>query len=132
MPGEVSVSINSERDVVGAREQARKMALEVGFKGTDLTLIATAVSELARNIVQYAKRGEVVVEQVEAGRRGLMVIARDTGPGISDINRAMQDGYSTGGGLGLGLPGAKRLMDDFHIVSEMGKGTTITMKKWLR
>ena len=96
-----------------------------------MTLIATAISELARNIVQYARQGEIVLSAVEGSRRGIQIVARDHGPGISDLELAMRDGYSTGGSLGLGLPGARRLMDEFAIDSEVGKGTTISMKKWL-
>ena len=96
-------------------------------------MIATAVSEIARNIVTYATQGEVTLSEVSAGsRRGVQVLARDEGPGIADIELAMRDGYSTGKSLGLGLPGARRLMDEFEIVSVVGKGTTITMRKWKR
>lgn len=127
------VAITHDGDVVTARQLGREMAKESGFYGSDLTLIATAISEIARNIVNYAERGEVVLSMLEDGsRRGLMVVARDEGPGIPDIDLAMRDGFSTGKSLGLGLPGAKRLMDEFDIQSEIGKGTTITMRKWTR
>jgi serine/threonine-protein kinase RsbT len=127
------VSITHDGDVVTARQLGREMAKESGFYGSDLTLIATAISEVARNIVTYAQRGEVVFSLLQEGpRRGLMVIARDEGPGIPDIELAMRDGFSTGKSLGLGLPGAKRLMDEFEIDSQLGKGTTITMRKWTR
>lgn len=127
----VRVPINGEWDVVTARQEARAVAVALGFGGTLLTVIATAVSEIARNIVNYAGRGEVEISVVEsAGRRGIEIVARDTGPGIPDIALAMQDGFSTGRGLGLGLPGARRLMDDFHIESAPGQGTCITMRKW--
>jgi serine/threonine-protein kinase RsbT len=127
------VPINLEVDIVSARQQGRALAVEVGFSGGDLTLIATAISEIARNIVVYAKRGEILVSPIQDGaRRGILVVARDQGPGIPDVAQAMQDGYSTGKSLGLGLPGAKRIMDDFEIVSEVGKGTTVTMRKWMR
>ena len=96
-----------------------------------MTLIATAISELARNIVQYAQRGEIILSVVEGSRRGIQIVARDQGPGIPDLELAMRDGYSTGGSLGLGLPGARRLMDEFAIDSEVGKGTTVSMRKWL-
>jgi len=100
---------------------------------TDQTLLATAISEVARNIVVYARRGEVVLTAVEShGRRGVMVVARDEGPGIANPEQAMRDGYSTGNSLGMGLPGARRLMDEFELSSALGKGTTITMKKWAR
>jgi serine/threonine-protein kinase RsbT len=105
----------------------------LGLSTGDQALVATAISELARNIVDYAKRGEIILELAEhEARRGMVVIARDEGPGIPDVERAMQDGYSTGNGLGLGLPGVRRLMDEFEIVSQVGKGTTITAKKWAR
>jgi len=109
------------------------MASGMRFSSSELTLIATAISEVARNIVSYAGAGEIILRIVERGqRRGLLVIARDQGPGIADIARAMEDGYSTSRGLGLGLPGSKRLMDEFDLVSEVGKGTEVTMTKWER
>jgi serine/threonine-protein kinase RsbT len=127
------VVITHDGDVVTARQLGRDMAKESGFYGSDLTLIATAISEIARNIVNYAQRGELLFSQLQDGpRRGLMVVARDEGPGIPDIELAMRDGFSTGKSLGLGLPGAKRLMDEFDIQSETGKGTVITMRKWAR
>jgi serine/threonine-protein kinase RsbT len=127
------VPIDHDVDIVAARRRARELATEIGFSGSALTIIATAISEVARNIVVYANRGEIVLTAVQRGnRRGVLVVARDEGPGIPDIPRAMQDGFSTGKSLGLGLPGAKRLMDEFEISSEVGKGTTITMRKWTR
>lgn len=131
MADEVSISIASDVDVVSARQWGRAMAAETGMSSGSQTLVATAISELARNILQYAKRGQIHLRVVQRGdRRGIMVIAEDQGPGIPDISLALQDGYSTSGGLGLGLPGARRLMDEFEIVSEVGKGTTVTMTKW--
>ena len=131
MSGEAHVTIASDADVVAARQLGRTLAAELGFGATDLTRIATAISEIARNIVQYAKRGEMTLRQVrDGGRDGLLVVAEDRGPGIADLSRAMQDGFTSGGGLGLGLPGSRRLMDDFSIESEVGKGTRVTMKKW--
>jgi RNA polymerase sigma factor (sigma-70 family) len=125
------VSVSTNADVVVARQEGRKIAARAGFRATELAVIATAISEIARNIVKFAKRGEVVVSVItENERTGVTVVARDVGPGIPDVERAVQDGYSTYGGLGLGLPGAKRLMDEFDIVSEVGKGTTVTMTKW--
>ncbi|MDQ4148785.1 MAG: anti-sigma regulatory factor [Actinomycetota bacterium] len=116
-----------------ARQTGRQVAEEVGFTGSDLTVISTAISELARNIIQYADHGEIVVAPVnEKGKSGIVVIAKDSGPGIPDIDLAMRDGYSTGVGMGLGLPGARRLMDEFAISSEIKKGTTVMMKKWMR
>jgi serine/threonine-protein kinase RsbT len=127
------ILIDRDGDVVTARQRGRAMAQQVGFSGSDLTIIATAISEIARNIVLYARRGEVIVSPVTQGsKRGLLVVARDEGPGIPDIEQAMRDGFSTGKSLGLGLPGARRLMDEFEIVSETGKGTVVTMKKWTR
>lgn len=131
MAAELQVPIRSDADIVTARQQGRVLATEAGFTGGDLTVIATAISEVARNIVQYAQRGEIVLSLLEKGnKRGVLIIARDSGPGIPDIALAMQDGFSTGKSLGLGLPGARRLMDDFEIVSTVGTGTTITMRKW--
>jgi len=119
-------------DIVTARQQGRTMALELGFEGAEVTLIAAAISEVSRNIVEYAKCGEVVLQvQNHSTRQGLCVVARDEGPGIPDVAQAMQYGYSSRKGLGVGLPGAKLLMDEFEIVSKVGQGTTITMKKWL-
>jgi serine/threonine-protein kinase RsbT len=128
----VMVPIVNEGDIVTARQKGRVMSEQVGFRGSDLTIIATAISEIARNIVTYAGRGEIDLRAVTAnGRRGILVIARDEGPGIPDVSKAMQDGYSTNKTLGLGLPGARRLMDEFEIRSEVGVGTTVTMRKWL-
>jgi serine/threonine-protein kinase RsbT len=130
---EECIPIDSEIDIVTARQKGREMAARLGFSSTELTLIATAISEVARNIVEYARDGEISLSVVAQGdKRGVVVMACDNGPGIPDIKLAMQDGYSTGKSLGLGLPGAKRLMDEFEIVSEVGKGTKITMKKWLQ
>jgi serine/threonine-protein kinase RsbT len=131
--GGVLIPIKCDVDVVEARMAARALATSIGFTGADLVLIATAVSELARNIVEYATSGEVTLCSVHhSSKRGLEVVARDQGPGIADIQKAMQDGFSTARGLGLGLPGARRLMDEFQIESHMGRGTTITFRKWLR
>jgi serine/threonine-protein kinase RsbT len=128
---EVRVEITSDDDVVTARQAGRQLAERLGLGLTDLTLIATAISEVARNITAYAGSGEILVRQVEQqGRNGVQVVASDEGPGIEDIDSALRDGYTTGGGLGLGLPGARRLMDDFAINSQVGRGTTITMTKW--
>jgi RNA polymerase sigma factor (sigma-70 family) len=127
---EICVRIEGDADVVRARQAARALASRLGFSGTDLTLIATAVSEVARNIVRFAESGEVVTELVARPRPGVRVVARDKGPGILDVERALADGFSTYAGLGLGLPGARRLMDEFEVVSEPGHGTTVTMVKW--
>ena len=129
----VVIAIRRETDIVDARQRGRKMAQALGVTGTDLTLIATAISEIARNILLYAGEGEILLQpDADGGREGLTVIARDAGPGIEDIDRALQDGFTTGGGLGLGLPGAKRLMDEFEIDSSPGEGTTVKMTKWCR
>ena len=133
MGDELVVQIRADPDVLLARQKARELAKSLRFSGSELTLIATAISEVARNIVTYAKHGQIVLRLVNQGRRrGIRVIAQDQGPGIADIPRAMEDGYSTSSSLGLGLPGSKRLMDDFNIVSALGKGTTVTMTKWER
>jgi serine/threonine-protein kinase RsbT len=130
---EIHVPISSDADIVIARQQGRALAERIGFTGSNLAVVATAISEVARNIIEYAKRGEIVLKDVnQGGRQGLTVMARDQGPGIPDIALAMQDGYSTAKGLGLGLPGARRLMDEFEIISKVGRGTTVTMKKWVR
>src|SRR5712664_4553117 len=130
---EIRIAIDRVSDVVDARQKGRTLAAQIGFSGGDLTLIATAISEIARNIVVYAQRGEITLGIVEHdGKRGVSVVACDEGPGIPDIDRAMRDGFSTGKSLGLGLPGARRLVDEFEIASDVGKGTTITMRKWKR
>lgn len=132
MPDEICIPIRSVADIVTARQRGRVLAEQLGFGGSDLTIIATAISEVARNIVQYAIDGQVILKPANSHRKhGIMVIAQDRGPGIPDIALAMQDGYSTGAGLGLGLPGAKRLMDTFTITSTMGNGTTVSMIKWV-
>ena len=132
MIDEIHVSVSSDADIVTARQKGRALAAQLGFSITDLVMIATSISELARNIVLYAKRGEIIlgVATDHRGKRGIVVVARDDGPGIRDVKRAMESGYSTSGSLGLGLPGARRLMDDFRIVSEVGKGTIVTARKW--
>jgi anti-sigma regulatory factor (Ser/Thr protein kinase) len=125
------VAIGSDDDIVAAREAARGLAERVGFSATDLTLIATAVSEIARNILTYAGHGQVHVELLdEPSRQGVRIVAIDEGPGIADVERALQDGYTTSRGMGLGLPGAKRLMDEFVIESAAGEGTRVVMTKW--
>jgi len=130
---ETVVPITTDTDVVVARQKGRELAAELGFVSTDSTLLATAISELARNIVRYAKHGEIVIAPIQSGDRvGITVVARYKGPGIASIVLAMQDGYSTSGGLGLGLPGVKRLMDEFHLASDANVGTTVTIKKWKR
>ncbi len=127
----VRVSIRTEGDIVTARQKVRELCNRLSFSSVDQTLVATAISELTRNIIDYAQSGEIKMKIVEnADKKGLVIIASDHGPGIRDISLAMQDGYSTSKGLGLGLPGCKRIMDDFEITSRVGKGTTVTIKKW--
>ena len=136
MDADTQTEIRSAVDIVTARQRGRQLALELGFNGADVTLIAAAISEVARNIVDHAKKGEIVMCGINGpangGKTGIQIIARDQGPGIRDVAQAMQYGYSTRKGLGVGLPGAKWLMDEFDIASEVGRGTTITMKKWRR
>lgn len=131
MKDELRVAIERDVDIVTARQLGRELAAAVGFAGSDLTLIATAISEVARNIVEYAGRGEVRLGAIAQGNcGGIVIIASDDGPGIPNVELAMRDGFSTGRSLGLGLPGARRLMDEFEIESEVGKGTIVTMRKW--
>jgi serine/threonine-protein kinase RsbT len=130
---ESRIAIESDADVVTARQRARELAGELDLSSTDQTLLATAISEVARNITHYATRGEVRLRVIHGdGRQGIEVVASDQGPGIVDIERALQDGYTTGGGLGLGLPGARRLVDEFHIQSAPSVGTTVTLVMWGR
>ena len=130
---EVRVPIDSDSCIIAARSKGRELAGGCGFPSTDLAVVATAISELARNIVRYAVRGEIILRRVDDnGKRGIEVVATDDGPGIPDLALAMQDGYSTSGGLGLGLPGTRRLMDEFEIISDFGKGTTVTVRRWKR
>lgn len=127
------VAVHSDADVVIARQRGREIASLLGFSASDLALIATAISELARNIVLYAGSGEIEIGRLEQkDRRGIIIVARDQGPGIANIAQAMRDGFSTSGGLGLGLPGVKRLMDEFEISSRPGRGTTVTVRRWNR
>jgi serine/threonine-protein kinase RsbT len=103
----------------------------MGFSPGDATLVATAISELARNIILYAKRGHITLQALaNSGSRGIAIVARDEGPGIPDVRRALEDGYSTSRSLGLGLPGVRRLMDEFEIESEVNRGTRVTVRKW--
>lgn len=127
------VNIRKEWDIVSARQLGRERAKELGFGTVDQARIATAISELARNIYLYAGKGKVCFEVIdELEHKGLRVVAIDQGPGIRDVSQVMQDGYSTSGGLGAGLPGVKRLMDHFEINTEIGVGTEIQMIKWVR
>jgi serine/threonine-protein kinase RsbT len=133
VPDEVRVAIRTDADVVTARQEARTMGASLGFSSTDLTLLATAISEVARNITTYAGEGEVTLRVLQQdGRRGIEVLATDEGPGIDDVELAMQDGFTTGNGLGLGLPGSRRLVDDFDLQTTPGAGTTVRLVKWTR
>jgi serine/threonine-protein kinase RsbT len=128
---EVEVAISSDQDIVLARQKGRAMAIELGFSSGDATLIATAISELARNIVSYARRGKIILKGIQGSSRvGILIVASDEGPGIPDVRQALRDGFSTSGSLGLGLPGVRRLMDEFGITSQPGRGTTVAVKKW--
>jgi serine/threonine-protein kinase RsbT len=130
---EIRVAIRTDADVVTARQEARTMGAALGFSSTDLTLLATAISEIARNITTYAGEGEVTLRvRNETGRAGIEVVATDEGPGIANVELAMQDGYTTGNGLGLGLPGTRRLVDDFELDTTPGAGTRIRLVKWTR
>jgi len=130
---EVRVGVRVDADIVTARQKGRELAMRAGFSDSDATVVATAISEIARNIVRFARRGEVVMTMVADGdTSGVTIVARDAGPGIPDIDQAMVVGYTTYGGRGLGLPGTRRLMDEFEITSEPGRGTTVTMTKWHR
>ncbi len=129
----IRVPIDSEAHILTARQQGRSLAADLGFWSVEQTFIAMAISEVALNILQYAGKGEIILSTAQKdGTRGIVIVASDQGPGIPNVELAMQEGYSTSGGAGLGLSGAKRLMDEFDIVSEVGKGTTVTMKKWVR
>ncbi len=133
MSAEKCISINDEYDIVSARSVAKQIAGDIGLGIVDQSRIATAVSELTRNVVLYAGSGVITFRRLnDGGRSGLEIVVADSGPGIADIELAMQDGYTSGGGLGVGLPGSKRLMDEFEIESEVGKGTTVTIRKWRR
>jgi serine/threonine-protein kinase RsbT len=130
--GDIVVNIQNSDDIVAARKAGHQLALDLGFSLTDVTMIATAISEIARNITSYAGRGVVRVTVADReGRKALVVRAEDYGPGIADIDRAMEDGYSTGRGLGMGLPGARRLMDRLVVDSTLGRGTMVEMWKWV-
>jgi serine/threonine-protein kinase RsbT len=130
---DVHVVIERDADIVTARQRGRELAGSIGFSSTDQTIIALAISEIARNIISYAKTGGISLCLLDDGaRQGIEIVARDQGPGIPDIELAMRDGYSTGNSLGVGLPGAKRVMDEFELESKLDAGTTITMRKWLR
>lgn len=131
MVGEIRVPINSDQDIVRARQKGKVLALEIGFSAVDTTLIATTISELARNILSYAKKGDITLQTLRLARRkGILIVASDDGPGIADIRLALRDGFSTSGSLGLGLPGVRRLVDEFQITSSPGQGTIVKATKW--
>ena len=133
MAADARVAIRTDADVVTARQEARTMGAALGFSSTDLTLLATAISEVARNITTYAGEGEVLLRVLhDGGRAGIEVVANDEGPGITDVELAMQDGYTTGNGLGLGLPGTRRLVDEFELRTEPGAGTRVRLAMWIR
>ena len=124
--------IRSDTDIVAARHLGRQMAEQVGFGRSDQALIATAISELARNVLRYAGSGTIEMQIVTKSRtRGIVVAVRDNGPGIADVELAMRDGFSTGGSLGLGLPGTKRIMDGFTLETAPGDGVRVTISKWV-
>jgi serine/threonine-protein kinase RsbT len=131
MEDDIAVAIRSDQDIVLARQKGRSLAISLQFSAGDATLIATAISELARNIVTYAIHGEIRLKALNGGcRRGIQITAHDDGPGIADVDQALRDGFSTSGSLGLGLPGVRRLVDEFYIQSEKNRGTTVTVRKW--
>lgn len=130
---EIQIPIRVDTDIVAARQGGRTLASKLGFSNTDATLIATAISELARNIIRYAKEGEIILSTVQKGGScAIVVVARDKGPGIANVEQAMIMGFSTSGSLGMGLPGVNRLMDEFEIDSRPGSGTRVMIKKWKR
>lgn len=127
----ITIPIGSDQDIVKARQEGRRIAGNVGFSAIDLVLVATSISELARNIVRYARKGEIAIRPVtNSAQRGIEIIARDEGPGIKDVEQVLQVGFSTSASLGLGLPGVRRLMDEFEIQSRIGHGTIVIAKKW--
>jgi serine/threonine-protein kinase RsbT len=132
MADALRIEIEAEADIVAARQLGRELAKSLGFPVADATLIAVAISEIARNITLYAARGEMLIEAIDhPDRRGIEITARDDGPGIDDVEQALQDGFSTAARMGLGLPGARRVMDEFTITAAPGQGTTVVMRKWL-
>lgn len=127
------IKVKQDTDIVLACQKGRSLAAQADLSGDEQTLVAIAIAEVARNILQHAGHGEITLELVQKDNKyGVSIVAHDNGPGIPDVGKALQDGYSTGHGLGMGLPGAKRLMDDFGITSQVGRGTTVTMRKWKR
>jgi len=130
---EALLPVANETDALSARDRGRELAVSVGLSPTDSASVAAAVSELVRNLIAYATRGEVILRTIENKRaRGIEVVVIDEGPGIADIEQALQERFSTSGGLGLGLPGVRRLMDELQIASRLGRGTTVAIRKWRR
>jgi anti-sigma regulatory factor (Ser/Thr protein kinase) len=129
---EVRIAVQADTDVVVARQRGRDVAVQAGLSTAEATVVATAISEIARNIVRFARRGAVTVSVLSGETTGVQVTAQDAGPGIADVELALTEGYTTYGGMGLGLPGCRRLMDEFEVTSEVGRGTTVTMTKWHR
>jgi serine/threonine-protein kinase RsbT len=128
---EICIPLRRDTDIVLACQKGRTLAAQKELSNNDQVVVVIAISEIARNILHYAGQGQIILTSIrENGRQGIAIMAQDDGPGITDIEQVLQDGYSTGGGLGLGLSGAKRLMDEFEIISKVGRGTTITMRKW--
>jgi serine/threonine-protein kinase RsbT len=129
----MTIALENAHDIAVARNEVRQLAAALGFRLIDQTRLATVASELARNVIKYARRGRMIAQPTEgpSGRQGLRLIFEDAGPGIPDIDAAMRDGFSTGGGLGKGLPGSKRLVDEFKIESTVGSGTRVTVVRWL-
>jgi serine/threonine-protein kinase RsbT len=128
---EVRVMIKSDEDILAARQEGRELGVRLGFAPSELAVIATSISELARNLLLYAKNGSIICWAIEREpKTGIVIQATDEGPGIPDVETVLKDGYSTSGGLGLGLPGVRRMMDEFAIVSHKGRGTTVTTIKW--
>ena len=130
--GSRSIALENEHDIIVARSEVRLMAASLGFRMIDQTRLATVTSELARNVIKYAGRGRLIAQPTDErdGRTGLRLIFEDKGPGISNIDDAMRDGFSTGRGLGKGLPGSRRMVDEFRIESEVGQGTRVTIVRW--
>lgn len=129
----IQLDIHQQADIITARQEGRRLAQELGFGLADQTHLATAISELTRNVVQYAGRGTITIKPITTDdKRGLEVVVADQGPGIEDVELAMRDGYSTKGSLGMGLPGSRRLAHEFEIESQPGEGTTVTIRMWLR
>ena len=128
---EIRIPIACDADAVTARQHGREAALRIGLSRSEATFVATAISEIARNITTHAGAGEILIHEIRDGDRvGMVVIARDDGPGIADVGAVLASDYASTAGLGLGLWGARQLMDEIEITSEPGKGTTVTMRKW--